>query len=60
MSRAKELQKEWLADTSRKRKEIVTKASTKEYRDNWDRIFSKNSKSEENVSGIGDNQKPTE
>jgi len=59
MSRAKELQKEWLADTSRKRKEIVTKASTKEYRDNWDRIFSK-VKSEENVSGIGDNQKPTE
>jgi len=41
MSRAKELQKEWLADTSRKRREIVTKAATKEYRDGWDRIFGK-------------------
>ena len=59
MSRAKELQKEWLSDTSRKRKDIVTKASTKEYRDNWDRIFGKG-KSEENVSGTSDNQKPTE
>jgi hypothetical protein len=30
---------EWIQDKGRKPKEIVTKPSSRAYRDNWDKIF---------------------
>jgi hypothetical protein len=35
---------EWIQDKGKKPKEIVTKPATREYRDNWDKIFGKKEK----------------
>jgi len=50
-----ERNQDWINNRD-KPKEIVTKASTQKYRDNWDKIFGAGG----GKSGTSDNQKPTE
>jgi hypothetical protein len=48
-----ERNQDWM-NSREKPREIVTKASTQKYRDNWDKIFGGAGK-----SGTSDNQEPT-